>query len=283
MHLVMENGNFDNFNKPGNYSNGNNDRNSNGSSYSYSDPGSPRRPERKKDDKKSKLLIILLVALVAVVLIVAAVFYFSHKSGPAVDQENGPENQPEAVTEISLEVYPLEATDTVGNTITITAVTFPDNSPVVWSSSDSDIAAVDENGVVTLKSDGKARIYCTLYDSLKTFSRITVLPRNVQPAETGEPAPRNAGSSEAATERPSGPKSIGWGNYSGPTEDGAPNGFGGTVTASRQYDITLANGETMTVLPGDKITNCNFRNGQLIGGTLSRNGQSRDFICGVTR
>ncbi len=282
----MENGNFDNFNKPGNYSNGNNDRNSNGSSYSYSDPGSPRRPERKKDNKKSKLLIILLVALIAVVLIVAAVFYFSHKSMPAVDQENGPEKRPEGVTEISLEVYPLEATDTVGNTITVTAVTFPDNSPVTWSSSDSDIAAVDENGVVTLKSDGKARIYCTLYDSLKTFSSITVLPRNVEtPPETGEPAARNGGSSNAPANRPAGSGSIDWGNYSGPTEDGEPNGFGGTVTVSRQFDITLVNGETMTLLPGDKITNCNFRNGQLAGGTLNRHNreQGLDFICGVSK
>jgi len=69
----------------------------------------------------------------------------------------------------------------IGKTFTLTATVNPANATnpaITWSSSDTDIAIVDENGIVTAKSVGKANITATAADGsgTKAVCSITVEP-----------------------------------------------------------------------------------------------------------
>lgn len=162
---------------------------------------------------------------------------------------------------VSVSVTPAETTDTVGKTVTLTAVTNPVGSAVVWSSSDEKTATVDGNGLVKLVKAGEVDITCVLNDSVKAISHIT----SVDKPKTG-PATID----------------VGFGRYTGPTANGQPDGYGGTVTVTRPTYLDLLDGETLTISPGDKIVNCKFRHGKLIQGYLKRtNGEGRDFITGI--
>lgn len=97
--------------------------------------------------------------------------------------------------EVSVEtvsVAPAELNLTVGGTGTLTATVGPDtatNKAVTWTSSDTNIATVDENGLVTAKSEGTATIIATaggVSDSCAvTVSAVTVPATGVtvNPAE----------------------------------------------------------------------------------------------------
>ena len=81
-----------------------------------------------------------------------------------------------------LMVSPTELTMKVGGTSTLTATVTPEdasNKAVKWTSSDESIATVDENGVVTAKSVGKATITAETVDGGHTAAcRVTVKAAN---------------------------------------------------------------------------------------------------------
>ena len=108
------------------------------------------------------------------------------------EQDPDPEPDPEeiAVEGISLNIQNI--TLKIGETTTLEASITPDNATnknVIWSSEDSDIASVDEDGKVTAKEVGKTTITVTTEDGQKTATcEVTVKEKQEQEPEP-EPDP----------------------------------------------------------------------------------------------
>ncbi len=91
----------------------------------------------------------------------------------------------------SVEVTPESSTKYIGETLDLTATVKPDNTTnknVIWSSSDSTVASVDQSGKVTMISAGTATITATSADDETKYdsAEITVLKKvngfDVQPS-----------------------------------------------------------------------------------------------------
>lgn len=161
----------------------------------------------------------------------------------------------------TVNVTPVEATDTVGNVLVISATVTPEDANVTWTSSDSSIATVATNGEVQFHKAGEVEILCTLNDTVKAVSHIKVVNKLNK-----------------------GPYNLGYGTYSGPMTEGEPDGFGGEIKVTSHYYISLMTGEKLDVVPGDRIVNCKFRQGKLVQGFLKRaNGEGRDFMTGIVK
>lgn len=183
------------------------------------------------------------------------------------------EPTPPPTVEMSVRVTPTETTDTVGNTVALTAVTSPDGSAVVWTSSDEKTATVDGNGQVKLVKAGEVDITCVLNDSVKAVSHITSVDKAKTETTTG-----NGGA------RPSdGNYPLACGTYSGPMSGGTPHGLGGTVRINRRYAIDLkdSSGGTVSVGPGDKIVDTKFNHGVLQQGQIIFSDGTRKYVSGL--
>lgn len=94
------------------------------------------------------------------------------------------------VTPESIEITPNNATVKVGKTVTLSATLAPRNAigSVTWKSNNSDIASVDEKGVVTGLSEGEATIVATSTedDSVYATATITVKDASNMQEETVE-------------------------------------------------------------------------------------------------
>lgn len=85
------------------------------------------------------------------------------------------ENEPAGVESIKLNKNRKALN--VGDTFTLTATVKPDNATdksVTWSSSDTSVATVDENGVVTAVSEGTATITATASNGVEASCSVTV-------------------------------------------------------------------------------------------------------------
>ena len=84
-----------------------------------------------------------------------------------------------------------------GETLTLTATVAPANATnkrVTWSSSNEDVATVDENGVVTAKTEGTATITATTADGKKTATcKVTVIDIGMLAGATTEDVGKIAG------------------------------------------------------------------------------------------
>jgi uncharacterized protein YjdB len=103
-------------------------------------------------------------------------------------------NDLEAMCEIKVDeqngILPEEITlnrDTadilVGSNLTLTATILPDDATdktVTWSSSDTGVAIVDEDGVVTGVSEGAATITATTVNDLEATCEVTVNERSIE-------------------------------------------------------------------------------------------------------
>ena len=117
--------------------------------------------------------------------------------GNSIDSPEQPE-EPEPEPEPEPEVIPVEnvvldqndITLNIGEKITLEATITPDNATnqnVTWSSEDSDIASVDDNGQVTAQGEGETTITVTTEDGEKTATcQVTVLS-NEEPEPEPEP------------------------------------------------------------------------------------------------
>lgn len=79
----------------------------------------------------------------------------------------------------SIAISKTELSLTEGDTATLTATVTPDNATdktVTWSSSDSDIATVDQEGNVTALYEGKATITASSSNGKAAVCEVTVLP-----------------------------------------------------------------------------------------------------------
>ena len=87
-----------------------------------------------------------------------------------------------SVTSITLNKTSL-STET-GKSETLTAIVLPDNATdksVTWSSSNTSIATVDNNGKVTAKNAGSATITCTANDGSGVQATCAVTVTNPKP------------------------------------------------------------------------------------------------------
>lgn len=83
--------------------------------------------------------------------------------------------EPVQVTDIELDI--TQKSLNVGDTFTLTATLKPNdatNKSVTWSSSDTSVATVDENGVVTAVSEGTATITATASNGVEASCTVTV-------------------------------------------------------------------------------------------------------------
>lgn len=170
-------------------------------------------------------------------------------------------------------IEPTSATDTVGKTIVITSTTTPADAPLAWSTSDPAVATVAD-GQVTLLKEGNVEITCTLNDTTKATSTITVVPKKSTRPE-----------GEGPTDDPTYVRnySLPYGTYTGPAANGVPDGLNGEVKVTKGFNLDLkSGGATLRLEPGDRIVNCKFRNGKLVQGFLKRaNGEGKNFNIGI--
>ena len=85
------------------------------------------------------------------------------------------ENEPAGVESIKLNKNSKALN--VGDTFTLTATVKPDNATdksVTWSSSNTSVATVDENGAVTAVSEGTATITATASNGVEASCSVTV-------------------------------------------------------------------------------------------------------------
>ena len=83
--------------------------------------------------------------------------------------------EPVQVTDVELDI--TQKALNVGDTFTLTATVKPDNATdksVTWSSSNTSVATVDENGVVTAVSEGTATITATASNGVEASCTVTV-------------------------------------------------------------------------------------------------------------
>ena len=83
--------------------------------------------------------------------------------------------EPVQVTDVELDI--AQKALNVGDTFTITATVKPDNATdksVTWSSSNTSVATVDENGVVTAVAEGTATITATASNGVEASCTVTV-------------------------------------------------------------------------------------------------------------
>ena len=99
--------------------------------------------------------------------------YMNHdtQGNEAIDVRFVEELAPEVVAVTGVTVAPTTATVKVGKTVTLTATILPalaSNTNVSWESDATEVATVDENGVVTGVAEGTAQITVTTEDGLFT-------------------------------------------------------------------------------------------------------------------
>ncbi|MDE7380151.1 MAG: Ig-like domain-containing protein, partial [Clostridia bacterium] len=103
---------------------------------------------------------------------------------------NNPENPPAPVNVAveSVSISPASAEITEGETRTVTANVLPSNATnkkVSWSSSNTAVATVNENGTITAVKAGTATITVTTEDGNKTSTcAVTVEANTVPPPQT---------------------------------------------------------------------------------------------------
>lgn len=113
--------------------------------------------------------------------------------------------------------------------------------PVTWSSSNSKVAAVDNNGNVTAKSKGSATITAEIKDTT-----ITSTPATCAVTVTQDKGP--------------GPINLGYGIYKGDLKNGKPHGHG-IITYTKQHRIVSS--KDFVANPGDRFEG-DFRDGQIV-------------------
>lgn len=112
--------------------------------------------------------------------------YFQYSDYFIIEVVDGEDNPQEvAVSGVSLDAASLALTE--GETQTLTATVSPDNAAnktVSWSSSDEDVATVDQDGTVTAVKEGMSTITVTTEDGGKTAScEVTVKAKYVPDPE----------------------------------------------------------------------------------------------------
>lgn len=120
--------------------------------------------------------------------------------------------------------------------------------PVTWSSSNSKVAAVDNNGNVTAKSKGSATIKAEIKDTTITSTPATCAVTVTQGKDDG-----GGGGSGPGT------KNLGYGIYRGDLKNGKPHGHG-IITYTKQHRIVSS--KDFVANPGDRFEG-DFRDGQI--------------------
>ncbi len=113
------------------------------------------------------------------------------------------DDEPETPAPQSVTVTADDASIQVGETTTVTAVVEPAQADqtVTWSTSDSGIATVDQNGTVTGVASGEATITATASDG-ETTGSITITVTQAEDPGTDDPDTSDPGTDEPGTDDP---------------------------------------------------------------------------------
>ena len=190
---------------------------------------------------------ILMIAIPVLAIACAVPFFMTSKDATKSE---------ETIAKPAIGVAPIAVADTVGNTVSLVATVIPETAPVRWASSDDNVAAVDNNGTVTLLKKGEATITAAINDSLKASSTVTVIGR------------------ESQREGKSGGKTV---------LGGAATISGNTIMFHRDYTINLNtfDDDMLYVSRGDRIKEAKIENGYLRSGIyVSSTGEER-YISGL--
>ena len=198
---------------------------------------------------------ILGPALIVVVLLLAAVLiysFFGEKISKMIHR-----NDPEPV-EITLTVEPTAAELSVGE---IRALTADGVENVLWSSSDENVATVDEQGSVTAVNSGTATI--TVSDEegkLSAQCQVTVTEAQVDPSQGGQTTPAPNPNQGGQTTPDPNPNQGGNSQQPNPPKKdlaiGAVTSSGALPMLGNQYDMTLNSGSEQLLIIGtdSKVT-----------------------------
>ena len=184
------------------------------------------------------------------------------------------EEKPQPILIEELSINAQDFTLNVGEKKTLSCIATPaDNEEsITWKSSDEAIATVDaETGEVKAIKPGSANIMAQTDQSGLSKSVTVTVKEKEKPQQ---PIDSN---------NTSGRVNLSFGVYEGPRAHGQAHGFGGTIKVTRIYTIDLkkANGETVTVGPGDQIVSVKMENGRLRQGEIHFSDGTRKYISGL--
>lgn len=141
--------------------------------------------------------------------------------------------------------------------LTFTAIPNPNDEIPTWESSDSTVATVGENGLVTAVKKGAATITIKAKGTSDTVNITVTEEEETKATEKKDKKETKSGSTAK------GRLNLGYGTYTGDKVNGKPNGFGDIVFSRSKYINS-----SYTAEPGYKIRNARFTNGKLQSGTL---------------
>lgn len=171
----------------------------------------------------------------------------------------------------------------VGSKDTLTVMKQPAeaNATYIWSSDDESIAKVD-GGIVSSLKEGMATITVKVKEneSVSAACVYTVEKDTGDDPIVDTPQDKEEQGDKTTGGKTDGGVDLGYATYLGSTYAGKPDGKG-ALTIKKSYSIDLKNGETLDVLPGDKIYDAYFEEGQLVRGELHRkSGERKVFHIG---
>lgn len=105
----------------------------------------------------------------------------------------------------------------------------------------------------------------------------------METSKAEEPVTEKSADTKPQAAKPTHPSTISWNGaatYSGPSQGGQPNGIGGTLTFTRDYQLDMKDGRgTMLEIKADEtIENTKFDNGKLRQGELHRKDGTRKWF-----
>lgn len=223
----------------------------------------------------SKRWIIIVIA--AIILIggsIVAYFGFFKSSG-------NPELEPVVSLSLNKDALTLDAgtCDTLIAAVTTTPDVSEANASVSFTSDNTNVAQVDNTGVVRAVAKGETTI--TVVASSPKGSadtaKVRVSVNEILPKSTPEPDP--IPTPKQSKKNHNGTSDQGWYTWDGGYKDGKPHGKG-KMRITRTYTIELKDitGSKITVYPGETI-NAMLDNGRLRGGDIiHKDGSSTTFV-----
>ena len=188
-------------------------------------------------------------------------------------------------TETEVEIEFEDCAVPVGTQLKMTALVVPENTDqaLIWSSSDSSVAEIDKDGILTVKAVGTTVVTATVgtvSDSvvIEGIENVAQGSKNNLPVYTGTTLAKNnaSGSSSASGSTSSGGTSAGSGSDSGSTGTGGGQAGGSGDSDSDGGDDSGSTDSGSGNSDGNSASNSNSGNSGNNGGNSSANGSNNN-------